>query len=159
MYLYWPPELSPSCQISTLRPYPCLCYGAKDVDAGLYALDGNPKTVEEALDRMHCYQHSRRRRPSQHVTARQMAEDDQTVESRREADEESRKMQEWHRRICQLEEAVEEMRTPVKPENSEIQDLWSRVYDLEMVLKETTSRSGTPPPSAREEAGLCFQCR
>ena len=28
-----------------------------------------------------------------------------------------------------------------------------------MALKETTSRSGTPPPSAREEASLCFQCR
>lgn len=137
---------------------PRLCFGAEDVDAGLYALDGNPKTVEEALDRMQFYQHSRRRRPSQHVTARQMAEDDQTVESRREADEESRKMQEWHRRISQLEEAVEEIRTPVKPENSEIQDLWSRVYDLEMALKETTRRSGTPPPSVREEAGLCFQC-
>lgn len=30
---------------------PRLCYGAENVDAGLYALNGNPKTVEEALDR------------------------------------------------------------------------------------------------------------
>lgn len=30
---------------------PRLCYGAEDVDAGLYALNGNPKTVKEVLDR------------------------------------------------------------------------------------------------------------
>lgn len=61
-----------------------MCFGAEDVDAGLYTLDGNPKTVEEALDRMQFYQHSRRKRPSQHVTVMQVAEDDdRTVESRR----------------------------------------------------------------------------
>jgi hypothetical protein len=41
-----------------------LCYGAEDGDAGLYALDGHPKTVEEAVDRMQYYQHSRQGRPS-----------------------------------------------------------------------------------------------
>jgi hypothetical protein len=32
-----------------------LCYGAENLDAGLYALDGHPKTVEEAVDRMQYY--------------------------------------------------------------------------------------------------------
>ena len=31
---------------------PRLCYGAEDKDAGMYALDGQPKMVEEALDQM-----------------------------------------------------------------------------------------------------------
>lgn len=31
---------------------PRLCFGAEDQDAGLHALDGQPKTVEEAVDRM-----------------------------------------------------------------------------------------------------------
>lgn len=138
---------------------PRLCFGAEDVDAGLYALDGNPKTVEEALDRMQFYQHSRRRRPSQHVAVRQVAEDDdRAVESGRDRDGESCEMQEMKRRINQLEEALEERRTPAKPENSEIQDLTSRIYELEIALKEMSRRSGTPPPCTREEAGLCFQC-
>lgn len=42
---------------------PRLCYGAEDREAGLYALDGQPKTVDEAVDRMQFYQHSRRSRP------------------------------------------------------------------------------------------------
>jgi hypothetical protein len=37
---------------------PRLCYGAEDRDAGLYALDGQPGTVEQAVDRMQYYQHS-----------------------------------------------------------------------------------------------------
>jgi hypothetical protein len=41
-----------------------LCYGAEDQDAGLYALHGHPKTVEEAVDRMQYYQHSCQGRPS-----------------------------------------------------------------------------------------------
>lgn len=101
------------------------------VDAGLYALDGNPKSVEEALDRMQFYQHSRHRRPSHHVAVRQVAEDDdRAVESGRDRDGESCEMQEMKRRISQLEEALEERRTPAKPENSEIQDLTSRIYEL-----------------------------
>ena len=42
---------------------PGLCYRAEDKDAGLYALDGQPKTVEEAVDRMQFFQHSRQGRP------------------------------------------------------------------------------------------------
>ena len=36
---------------------PRLCYGAKDKDVGMYALDGQPKTVEKAVDRMQFFQH------------------------------------------------------------------------------------------------------
>lgn len=116
--------------------YP-LCYDAEYVDAGLYALDGNLKTVEEALDQLQFYQQSRRRRPSQHKTVRELVKDyDQTVKSRRETHTESRKMQELKRRISQLEKALEERKTPAKPDFSEIQDLWSRI--LEMALKETS---------------------
>ena len=42
-----------------VQAIPRLCYGAKDKDAGMYALDGQPKTVEEAVDRMQFYQYSR----------------------------------------------------------------------------------------------------
>jgi hypothetical protein len=43
---------------------PQLCYGAEDRDAGLYALDGQPRTVEQAVDRMQYYQHSRQTKSS-----------------------------------------------------------------------------------------------
>lgn len=33
----------------------CFCFGAEDQDAGLHALDCQPKTVEEAVDRMLYY--------------------------------------------------------------------------------------------------------
>lgn len=103
----------------------------------MYALDGNLKPVEEALDQLQFYQQSRRRRPSQHKTVRELVKDyDQTVKSRRETHTESREMQELKRRISQLEKALEERKTPAKPDFSEIQDLWSRI--LEMALKETS---------------------
>uniref|UniRef100_K1PRR6 Retrotransposon gag domain-containing protein n=1 Tax=Magallana gigas TaxID=29159 RepID=K1PRR6_MAGGI len=38
---------------------PRLCYGAEERDA---SLDGHPKTVDEAVDRMHFYRHSRQSR-------------------------------------------------------------------------------------------------
>ena len=41
-----------------------LCYGAKDKDAGMFALDGQPKAVEEAVDRMQFYENSRQFCPS-----------------------------------------------------------------------------------------------
>lgn len=73
---------------------------------------------------MQFYQNSLRRRSSQHVTVRQVAEDDDwTIESRRDNDTESKEMQGTKRRISQLKEALEERRTPAKPEISEIQDL------------------------------------
>lgn len=95
------------------------------MDTDLYALDGNPKTVEEALDEMQFYQHWRRRRPSQYKAAREVAEDDsQTVECRRDTDTVSRETQDMKRRISQLELALKKRRkTQVKPENCEIQDL------------------------------------
>ena len=38
---------------------PGLCYGTEDRDVGIYALDGQPKRVEGAVDRMQFFQHSR----------------------------------------------------------------------------------------------------
>lgn len=40
-----------------------------------------------------------------------------------------------------------------------MQDLWSQMHELEMDLMETSRGSEIPPPSTREEAGLCIQCR
>ena len=40
-----------------------LCHGAEDKDAGMYAPNGQPKTVEEAVDLMHFFQHSRQGLP------------------------------------------------------------------------------------------------
>ena len=42
---------------------PRLCDGAEDKDAGMYAIDAQPKTLEGALDCMQFYQNSRRCRP------------------------------------------------------------------------------------------------
>lgn len=36
-----------------------LCFVVNDRDAGLYALDGRPKTVEKSMNRMQYYQHTR----------------------------------------------------------------------------------------------------
>ena len=58
---------------------PQLCYGAEDKDAVMYALDGQPKTVEEAVDRMQFYQHSRQFRfplPKQEVVRTVTLEED-----------------------------------------------------------------------------------
>jgi hypothetical protein len=41
-----------------------LCYGAEDRNAGLYALDGKPRAVEQAVDRMQYYVHSRQTKSS-----------------------------------------------------------------------------------------------
>jgi hypothetical protein len=43
---------------------PRLCYGTEDRDAGLYALDGQPKKVEQAVDRMQYFQHLRQTKSS-----------------------------------------------------------------------------------------------
>lgn len=48
----------------SLSGYPRLCYVAEDREADLYALDGQPKTVNEAIGRMQFYQYFRRSRPS-----------------------------------------------------------------------------------------------
>lgn len=46
---------------------PRLCFGAENQDAGLHAFDGQPKTVEEAVDRMLYYQFTQRNRPAHSV--------------------------------------------------------------------------------------------
>ena len=53
----------PQLQDLHAQAIPRLCYGAEDKDAGMYFLDGQPKTVEEAVDRMQFFQHSRQGRP------------------------------------------------------------------------------------------------
>jgi hypothetical protein len=40
-----------------------LCFGAEDSDTGLYALDRQPKTVEEAVDRIEYFQHTHQNCP------------------------------------------------------------------------------------------------
>lgn len=44
------------CARCTPYAIPCLCFGAEDQDVGLHALYGQPKTVDEAVDRMLYYQ-------------------------------------------------------------------------------------------------------
>jgi hypothetical protein len=63
-----------------------LCYRAEDRDAGLYALDSQSRTVEQAVDRMQYYQHSRQTQSSKpEREVRQMGpEDDPPPEDCRE---------------------------------------------------------------------------
>ena len=42
----------PGPSLSSLTSIPWLCYMGEDRDAGMYALDGQPKTEDEAVDRM-----------------------------------------------------------------------------------------------------------
>ena len=85
---------------------PRLCYGAKDEDAGMYALDGQPKTVEEAVDRMQCYQHSRQFRPPlrKHEAVRTVAlDEDQANCVERNS---TRELLELQNRVQDLERAL-----------------------------------------------------
>ena len=79
---------------------PRLCYGAEDKDAGMYAIDTQPKTVEEAVDCMQFYQNSRRRRPQlpgHEVVRTVVLEEDhsKSVEERKS----TRKLQELQNRV------------------------------------------------------------
>jgi hypothetical protein len=62
----------------TLRAFPTLanlhtqavtrlCFRVEDGDEGFYALDGQPKTVEEAVDRMEYFKHTHQNRPPKPV--------------------------------------------------------------------------------------------
>lgn len=42
----------------------CQCFGAKEQDSGLYALDVQPKTMEKAVDCMLFYQYMHQHRPA-----------------------------------------------------------------------------------------------
>ena len=117
---------------------PRLCCGAEDKDAGMYALDGQPKTVEEAVDRMQFYQHSRQFRsplPKHEVVRTVTLEEDQA-------------------------KCVEEGKS-----NRELLELQNRVQDLERALLERSSvraspRSLEPQGAVGEECEpmTCFKC-
>lgn len=71
---------------------PRLCYGAEDREAGLYTLDGQPKTMEEAVDHMQYFQHSRQSRPPKpkREAVRSMADKDKvSVDSQKDGEGES----------------------------------------------------------------------
>lgn len=139
---------------------PRLCYGAEDVDAGLHALDGSPKTVEEALDRMQYYQHSRRSKPHRHATVRELTEEaawSEGVEADRKSNDEIAS------RVSKLEEALREKRdTPALSESKEVQDLRGRVYQLEMALREAGGKlEATPSPMSKSggpRESMCYGC-
>ena len=113
-------------------------HGAGDKDAGMYALDGQPKTGEEAVDRMQFYQHSRQFSPSlpKHEVVRTVAvEEDQA-------------------------KCVEERKF-----TRELLQLLNRVQDLERALLGRSSVRASPwslePHGAvGEECGpmTCFNC-
>ncbi|XP_056017426.1 uncharacterized protein LOC130053844 [Ostrea edulis] len=78
---------------------PRLCYGAEDRDAGLNALDGQPKTVEEAVDRMQYYQHSRQMKSSKPMRdVRQVAQV--------EAPNPDKEIKEMRQRLEELEKEI-----------------------------------------------------
>ncbi|XP_056003459.1 uncharacterized protein LOC130046578 [Ostrea edulis] len=78
---------------------PRLCYGAEDRDAGLYALDGQPKTVEEAVDRMQYYQHSRQTKSSKpRRDVRQVAQE--------EAPDFDKELREMRQRLQEIEKEL-----------------------------------------------------
>ena len=61
-YSLWLPWFSISSLTCMPKPFP-ECYGVKEKDPRIYAFDGKPKTVEEAIDRLQFFQHSRQGRP------------------------------------------------------------------------------------------------
>ena len=113
---------------------PSLCYGAEDMDAGMYALDGQPKTVEEAVDRMQFFQHSRQGRPpkpKRDVRAVTPEEEPQGTGNGRP----SRKIQDLQSRRKELERALQ----PVQP---------------------NPTQNTSPPRAAVEERSppACYKC-
>ena len=92
---------------------PRLCYEAEDKDAGMYALEGQPKTVEEAVDRMQFFKHWRQGRPlkpQREVRAVASEEEPQRTGDGRP----SREIRDLQSRIKELERALQE-RPPVQP--------------------------------------------
>ena len=90
-----------------------LCYGAEDKDVGMFALEGQPKTVEEAVDHMQFFQHSRQGRtpkPKWEVRAVAPEEEPQGTGDGRP----SREIRDLQSRIKELERALQE-RPPVQP--------------------------------------------
>ena len=117
---------------------PRLCFGAEDKDAGMYALDGQPKTVEEAVDRIQFYQHSRQfcsLLPKHELVRTVTLEEDQA-------------------------KCVEERKS-----NRELLELQNRVQDLEKALLRRSSVRASPRSlesqgAVGEEGELmtCFKC-
>lgn len=92
----------------TLRLYPPCVTGAEDREAGLYALDGQPKTVDEAVDRMQFYRHSRRGRPpcNSYNAVRSLVVDEES--SKRDGKAESQ-IRELKSRVQHLEKTLKEV--------------------------------------------------
>ena len=116
---------------------PRLCYGAEDKDEGMYALDGQPKTVEETVDRMQFFQHSRQGRPpkpKRDVRAVTREEELQGTGNGRP----SRKIQDLQSCLKELERALQE-RLPVQPNPTILHPPGPR------------SRKGVLPPATNAE--------
>ena len=121
---------------------PRLCYGAEDREAGLYALDGQPKTVEEAVDRMQYFQHSRQSRPPKpkREAVRAMADKDKVAEDSQKDGEGENEIKELKSRLQQLENALRES---------------------SIAQADPMSPSPPPPPQGgpvAPRASQCFKC-
>ena len=125
----------PSAPRRACQAIPRLCYGAEDKDAGMYSLDGQPKMVEEAVDRMQFLQHSRQGCPpklKRDVRAVTPEEESQGTGNGRP----SRKIQDPQSRLKELERALQ----PVQP---------------------NPTRNTSPPRAAVKERSppACYKCR
>ncbi|XP_062615272.1 uncharacterized protein LOC134277010 [Saccostrea cucullata] len=121
---------------------PRLCYGAEDRDAGLYALDGHPRTVEEAVECMQYYQHSRRHRPKPSREVRKL----DSAHYMKQTDP---------GRINVV--AVEELAAL----RSRIENLEELIRQWEAAPLQKHQRSGTPSPRWTErdrKPAVCFRC-
>ena len=82
---------------------PRLCYGAEDKDAGMYAIDTQPKPVEGAVDCMQFYQNFRRCRSQlpRHEVVRAVALEEDHAKSVVER-KPTRELQELQNRVQDL---------------------------------------------------------
>ena len=97
----------PSAPWSAGQDHPRLWYGAEDKDAGMYVLDGQTTTVEEAVEHMQFYKNSRQIRPPlpKHEVVKTFAlENDQAkrVEERKS----TRQLLEMQNRVQDFERAL-----------------------------------------------------
>ena len=121
---------------------PRLCYGAEDREAGLYTLDGQPKTMEEAVDHMQYFQHSRQSRPPKpkREAVRAMADKDKVAEDSQKDGEGENEIKELKSRLQQLENALRES---------------------SIAQADPMSPSPPPPPQGgpvAPRASQCFKC-
>jgi hypothetical protein len=106
-----------------------LCYGAEDRDTRLYAVNGQPRTVEQVMDSMQYFQHSRQTKSSK-----------PRREVRKEGPDGGHSDEEW------------------KELKKRVGDLQKGMSELVKGLRDRTPSPRRQPQSGDKKPAGCFKC-